>query len=145
MINGPYNEQIFDHADWLQNVIGIPNLTSDVLLILDCYMEGLSGDNSGNERISYVFDDDYAWARYGIIFAGYTQKSIRPGKLADHLMSTLEDLTYSEQPEAMHGLVDCNFVVSKLTDTLRGVEDGMTPMFMGSDSGGSIVLAPISA
>jgi hypothetical protein len=140
-LSGQYNDQALTHANWLQSAIGIPNLTSDVLLILDCYIESVSEE----EQISYLYDDTHAWARYGIIFARYAQGSDRPGKLSEYLISILEDLAYSGRLEPDHELVNCDLVVRRLMETLGAVEDYVPPVFMGNDCKGSIVLAPILA
>ena len=136
--NRQYDDQISGHSNWLQSVIGIPNLTSDVLLVLDCYVEAFSrGDVE--EPITHLFDDECRWARYGIIAAGYTQNSVSPGGFSDCFLSTLEDLALSGQ------LVNCAFVIRKLREGRRAFGDGMEPVVMGNGSRGSIILAPIQA
>jgi hypothetical protein len=86
-----YDDQISGHSNWLQSVIGIPNPTSDVLLVLDYYVEAFSrGDVE--KLITHLSDNEYRWARYGIIAAGYTQNSLSPGEFSDCFLSTLEDL-----------------------------------------------------
>jgi hypothetical protein len=136
--NRQYDDQISGHRNWLQSVIGIPNLTSDVLLVLDCYVEAFSrGDVE--EPITHLHDDEHHWARYGIIAAGYTQNSVSPGGFSDCFLTTLEDLALSGQ------LVNCAFVIRKLREGRRAVGDGMEPVVMGNDGSGSIILAPIQA
>jgi hypothetical protein len=69
--NRQYDNQISGHKNWLQSVIGIPNLISDVLLVLDYYVEAFSrGDVE--EPISHLSNDEYRWAWYRIIATGYT-------------------------------------------------------------------------
>jgi hypothetical protein len=136
--NRQYDDQIRGHHNWLQSVIGIPNLTSDVLLVLDCYVEAFSkGDVE--EPITHLFDDNYPWARYGIIAAGYTRKSDSLGGFSDCFMSTLEDLAHSGQ------LANCAFVTRKLREGRRAFEDVMELVVTGNDGSGSIILAPIQA
>ena len=130
------------HADWLQILIRIPNLISDVLLVLDCYIEDLSDINTDEKKISFLSDDDYLWARYAIIYAGYTQKSARPGKLSDHLTSVLEGLAHSDTFYAREGLITSSFVIRKLTTSLR-FESEMEPTILGNDGRNSVVLVSI--
>ncbi len=136
--NRQYDNQISGHNNWLQSVIGIPNLISDVLLVLDCYVEAFSrGDVE--EPISHLSDDEYRWARYRIIAAGYIQNSVSPGRFSDYFMSTLEDLALSGQ------LVNCAFVIRKLREGRRALGDVMGAVVTGNDGSGSIILAPIQA
>jgi hypothetical protein len=136
LISSPqYDNQISNHFNWLQSVIGIPNLTSDVLLVLDCYMEAFTGGGV-EETITYLYGNDCPWARYGIIAAGYAQNSVGPGGFSGCFMSTLEDLAHSGQ------LVNCTFVIRKLREAQRACEDDMELLLRGNDGRGSIILAP---
>jgi hypothetical protein len=124
-----YVDQISSHKNWLQSVIGIPNLTSDVLLVLDCYVEAFSRGEM-EEPITHLYDENKRWARYGIIAAGYTQNSVNPGGFSDCFLSTLEELAPSGQ------LVNCAFVMRKLREERLAVGDGMEPVVMGNDGRG---------
>jgi len=76
----------------------IPYLTSDVLLVFDCYVEGISAADPETQKISFLLDDDeYWWARYATIFAGYKHDSNLPGKFSELFMSALEDLAESQR------------------------------------------------
>jgi hypothetical protein len=136
--NRQYDDEISGHRNWLQSIIGIPNLTSDVLLVLDYYVEAFSR-GVVEEPITHLSDDDYGWARYGIIAAGYTQNSASPGGLLDCFTSTLEDLAHSGQ------LVNCAFVIKKLREGRHAFEDGMELVVIVNGGSGSIILAPIQA
>lgn len=72
-------------------MIGIPELESDVVLVLDCFVEDLVGPDPPT-NIGFVLDDDNLWARFLLLFAGYTEPSTLPGRLSDKLMSLLEEL-----------------------------------------------------
>jgi hypothetical protein len=111
---------------------------SDVLLVLDCCVAAFSR-GAVEEPITHLFEDNCAWARYGIIAAGYTQNSASPGGFSDCFMSTLADLAHSGQ------LVNCAFVIRKLREGRRVFEDGMELVVMGNDGRDSIILAPIQA
>jgi hypothetical protein len=78
ILNRQYDDQISGHHNWLQSVIGIPNLTSDVLLVLDCYVEAFSR-GAVEEPITHLHRDDCPWARYGIIAAGYAPTQVVQG------------------------------------------------------------------
>ena len=62
----------YPKRSWLSNMIGIPSLDSDVLVVLDCFVEGLVGPDEP-DNIHFVLDDDYSWARYLLLFAGYAK------------------------------------------------------------------------
>ncbi|KAI9766978.1 MAG: hypothetical protein M1839_004654 [Geoglossum umbratile] len=132
-----FDDQISGHRNWLQIAIGIPNLASDVLIVLDCYVEGFSR-GSAEEPISILFDDP-PWARYGIISAGYSHSSSGPGGFSGRFMSTLEDLAHSGQ------LVNCASVMRKFMEERCTFEDDIEPVFMGNHGKASIILAPILA
>jgi len=129
------DDLISGHRNWLQLVLGIPNLTSDVLLILDCYVETFAA----GETITHLSNDNCPWARCEIITAGYAQNSANPGRFSDRFMSTLEDLAHSRQ------LVNCDFVRKKLMEGRGAFKYGMVPVVMWKKGIGSIILAPIQA
>jgi hypothetical protein len=108
---------------------------SDVLLVLDCYIEEMSGGEF--EEIKYLSLNDWSWARYGLIFAGYAEESIRPGRFSDYFMSIFEDLAHSEQ------LVNYRLVARKLMERPGLAEGGMEPIFTGNNGKDNIILAPI--
>lgn len=137
-----YSDDNFHHADWLEALIQIPQLTSDVLLVLDCYLEGLTESNAERKTISTLFDDDYLWARYAIVFAGYTQRSSSPGGLSDPLIDVLKDLAQSDRFYAREELINSKFVFNELQKKLRW-KNLMSPALFGNDGVGSIVLAPL--
>ena len=136
MRNRKYYDDICVQQNWLQSVIGIPNLTSDVLLVLDCYVEEFSR-RTLEKPITHLFDKKCPWARYGIIAAGYARALGSPGAFSDCFISTLEDLAHSGR------LVNCASVMTKLREGPCAFEDGMKPIVMGNDGGGVIILAPI--
>ena len=77
-------------------MIGIPNLHSDVLVVLDCFVEWLLRPDAP-DNIHFMLDQDYSRARYLLLFAGYAEPSTQPGKLSDRLMSLLEELAISKR------------------------------------------------
>jgi len=89
------------------------------------------------EPITHLSDNEYHWARYGIIAAGYTQNLASPEGFSNCFLSILEDLALSGQ------LVNCAFVIRKLREGRRAFEDGMELVVMGNDGNDSIILAPI--
>jgi hypothetical protein len=137
-------------VNWLQSAIRIPNLTSDVLIILDCFIGGLSTGDVGGEAICYLLPDcDHSWARYGIILAAYSETGIRYNHTAfsGSLMLTLEDILpfhpgeYDPAfPESRYKPTHCNTVVNELQWYIEGAKDPMSAVFFG-DSG--IILSPI--
>ena len=76
----------YPHAGWLSLMIGIPQLESDVLVVLDSYIEKLVGPDS-IQNIQFLLDDDNDWARYLVLTAGYASPSAVPGRSSDRLMS----------------------------------------------------------
>jgi hypothetical protein len=129
------DDQISGHRNWLQSAIGIPSLKSDVLLVLDCYVDGFS--RGGVEEPITFLDFGSPWTRYGIIGAGYSHNSSGPGGFSNHFMSTLEDLARSGQ------VVNCASVMRKLMEERRTFEDDMEPVFRGNHGMCSIILTPI--
>jgi hypothetical protein len=117
-------------------MIGIPNLISDVLIVLDCYVDVFS-EGSLEEPISILFDDNIPWTRYGIIGAGYSHSSSSPGEFSRRFMSTLEDLARSGQ------LVNCASIMRKFMEQRSSFEGRMKPVHTGNHSSGSIILVPI--
>ncbi|MCJ1436743.1 hypothetical protein MMC27_006125, partial [Xylographa pallens] len=61
----------YPKSSWLSTMISMPQLDSDVLVVLDCFIEVLVGPNSP-ENIPFLYEDDNSWARYLILSAGYT-------------------------------------------------------------------------
>lgn len=122
-------------------MIGIPSLHSDAFLILDCFTEGLA-ESDHMEKVKFMLDDDYSWAQYAMVFAGYTQKSTPPGKLSEKLMSILEDLVRSNKFYARAGLITSGTVRTKLTRELRWGND-LEPVWSGNDGKDFIHLTPL--
>ena len=58
-------------------------------------------------------------------------------------MSILEDLIYLEEPEANYKLISYEFIFRKLVEIMGGAECGIALVFIGNDSKGFIVLAPV--
>lgn len=119
-------------------VIGIPNLTSDVLLILDCYVEVLA-EGSREPSLQYLFDDSIPWARYGILVAGYSSNSSHEGRFSSHFMSVLRDLAHSEP------LANVASVMRNLMEEQRSFDNDPMPIYLGNDGTGSIILSPIES
>ena len=88
----------FPKSNWLSMMIHFPYLDSDVLVVLDCYVEEVAGTAS-LENITFLLDDDNSWARYLVLFAGYTNPSARPSKLSEILVSLLGETM--EAPSAI--------------------------------------------
>ncbi|KAL9582028.1 MAG: hypothetical protein Q9212_003544 [Teloschistes hypoglaucus] len=117
-----YSEKRYPKSSWLPSMIGIPQLESDVLVVLDCFVEGLVGPDVP-EDMHFVSDDDYSWARYLLLFAGYTNPSATPGKMSQKLMSLLEGLATSKRFYAREGLITSQILQQKLEEEVRFDDD----------------------
>lgn len=131
----------YPKPDWLSKMIRIPELNSDVLVVLDCFVERLVGPNSP-ENISFVLDDDYSWARYLLLFAGYANPSAVPGRLSDRLMSLLEELATSNRFYAREGLITSQMLRQKLEKEVR-FDDDLDLHWFGNDGKDFIHLSPL--
>ncbi|KAI4250837.1 MAG: hypothetical protein LQ352_005227 [Teloschistes flavicans] len=107
---------------WLSTMIGIPQLDSDALVVLDCFVEGLDGPDCPDD-IHFLLDDDNSWARYLLLFAGYETPSAVPGRLSQKLMSLLEDLATSRRFYAREGLITSQILRQKLEREIRFDDD----------------------
>lgn len=76
----------------LSRAPGIPNLFSDVLVILDCHWPGPFDDSESS--ISYL-RGGRDWARYGILFAGYQQENFPVGRFTEYFTNGLQNLADS--------------------------------------------------
>jgi hypothetical protein len=142
-LNREDNDLWLHSQDWLQTLIAIPPLTSDLLVVLDCSMEDLSRVNADGNTMSFLTDDDYDWARYSIMFADYTQSEDTPGRLSEHLVPVLQDLAVSDTFYARRGLITTNYVMKKLRTSMR-FDTNMQPGLAGNDARGDVILVPIS-
>jgi hypothetical protein len=122
-------------------MIGIPELNSDVFIVLDCFVDGLAGPDSV-ENITFVLDDDNSWARYLLLFAGYTEPSTKPGKLSDKLMSLLEELATSRRFYAREGLITSRILRERLRREVR-FDDDLDLHWFGNDGRDFIHLSPL--
>lgn len=126
-----------DLQDWLSTALGIPNLLSDVLVILDCYWAGLAEENS--EAIQYLQDND--WARYGILFAGYDDELYPLGRFSEYLIGVLQVLTQSvNKPDT---LVNCGKILADVSRVMKLSEENACPDWRGNSRLDSFILAPI--
>ncbi|KAI4204538.1 MAG: hypothetical protein LQ350_001088 [Teloschistes chrysophthalmus] len=121
-------------ADGLQDV-------SDVLVVLDCFVEGLAGPDV-QENISFLLDDDDSWARYLLLFAGYTNPSTAPGRMSQKLMSLLEELAISKRFYAREGLITSQILREKLEREVR-FDDDLNLHWFGNDGKDFIHLSPL--
>ena len=130
MRNTRYRER-FPESSWLSLMIGFPQLNSDVLVMLDCFVEGLVGPDPP-ETIRFLLADDNSWARYLLLFAGYANPSAVPGRLSDRLMSLLEALATSKRFYAREGLITSQIIRHKLEKEVR-FDDGLDLCWFGND------------
>ncbi len=137
----PRNWERYPKYSWLSNMIGIPQLDSDVFVVLDCFVEGLVGSDTP-ENISFVLDDDNSWARYLLLFAGYAKPSTMPGRLSDKLMSLLEELATSKRFYAREGLITSRTLREKLEREVRFGDD-LDLHWFGNDGKDFIHLSPL--
>lgn len=128
-------------SSWLSTMIGIPQLNSDVLVVLDCFVEELVGPDPP-EDIRFVLDDDNSWARYLLLFAGYTNPSAMPGRLSDKLMSLLGNLATSKIFYAREGLITSQMLRQKLEKEVR-FDDDLDLHWFGNDGKDFIHLSPL--
>ena len=131
----------FPDSDWLSTMIGIPQLNSDVFVVLDCFIEQLVEPDSP-EDIHFVLDDDNSWARYLLLFAGYANPSAVPGRLSDRLMSLLEELAISKRFYAREGLITSQIIRQKLDKEVR-FDDDLDLCWFGNDGKNFIHLSPL--
>jgi hypothetical protein len=113
------NLQVND-GSWTADIVSFPNLVSDVLVVLDCYAEGLKDDDSEWLTISHAIDDDYPWARYAIMVVGYIENSTPPGTFSEHFMSLLEELTRPDHPRSRFRPSDVAYLAKKLNKRFKG-------------------------
>lgn len=128
-------------SHWLPWMIGTPQLDSDVFVVLDCFVEELVGPDA-LEDIHFVLDDDYSWARYLLLFAGYTNPSAAPGRLSQKLMSLLEELAISKRFYAREGLITSQILQEKLEKDVR-FDDDLNLQWFGNHGKGFIHLSPL--
>lgn len=131
----------YPKSTWLPNMIAIPQLQSDVLVVLDCFVEGLAGPDV-QENISFLLDDDDSWARYLLLFAGYTNPSTAPGRMSQKLMSLLEELAISKRFYAREGLITSQILREKLEREVR-FDDDLNLHWFGNDGKDFIHLSPL--
>ena len=130
-----WDGQVIDRHNWLQGAIGIPTLSSDALIVLDCYVNEFTRGDA--EQPISILDFGAPWTRYGIIAAGYSLSSSDPGRFSEHLMSILESLSSSGQ------FVNCATVMKQLAEHGRPREDDVNPSIRGLRGVGSIIMTPI--
>lgn len=123
---------------WLSSALGIPNLYSDVLVILDCHLAGLSEDE--NSSISFLAGG-HDWARYGVLFAGYDQAVSPPGQFSERLIKVLQNLADSTGGRAT--LNSCIDIFRELRRLPEQLEDNGRPEWRGSVGAASFVLSPL--
>ena len=131
----------FPDSDWLSTMIGIPQLNSDVFVVLDSFVEELVKPDPP-ENIHFVLDDDNSWARYLLLFAGYANPSAVPGRLSDRLMSLLEELATSKRFYAREGLITSQIIRHKLEKEVQFGDD-LDLCWFGNDGKDFIHLSPL--
>ena len=140
-INDPRYWERYPESDWLSKMVRIVQLSSDVLMVLDCFVERLVGPKAP-DNITFSLDDDSSWARYLLLFAGYTNPSVVPGRLSDKLMSLLEELATSNRFYAREGLVTSRMIRQKLEKEVR-FDDDLKLRWFGRDGKDFIHLSPL--
>jgi len=125
-----YNANISNHYNWLQSALEFPHLTSDVLIVLDCYVDFSRWGM--RELITHLNNNNCPWARYGVITAGHDGNWVIPGTFSRSFMAILTDLAYSGP------LMNCASIIRKLVETQY-----TEPVMMGNLGSGSIILAPL--
>ena len=122
-------------------MIHFPYLDSDALVVLDCYVEEVAGTAS-LENITFLLDDDNSWARYLVLFAGYTNPSARPSKLSEILVSLLGDLGTSRRFYAREELITSQILQEKLDKEVRFVDE-LNLRWFGNDGKDFIHISPL--
>jgi hypothetical protein len=122
-------------------MIGIPTLDSDLLVVLDCFFEGLVGPDAFDE-IGILQGDEYSWARYLLLFAGYPTPSTMPGKLSGKLVSLLEELASSSRFYAREGLITSGILREKLEREVK-FDGDLDLRWFGNDGKDLIRLSPL--
>jgi hypothetical protein len=127
----------------LQGLITIPNLLSDVLLILDCHLPDL-GAHEHSTTVTHLSDPEHEWARYSIFLAGYETQSTDLGSFSDHLMSVLEQYALAEQPHVAFRPTKCRTIYRALAKyVFKPGQLPLNPLLMGNDGRGSIIVSPL--
>ena len=142
MKDAGYRER-YPKPSWLTSMINFPQLDSDVLVVLDCFVEELVGPNP-LENIDFLLETENSWARYLVLFAGYANHSAVPGKLSDRLMSLFEELAKSKRFYAREGLITSQILREKLEQEVR-LDDGLDLRWFGNDGKEFIHLSPLQA
>ena len=138
----PRNWNRYPERGWLSELICFPQLVSDVLVVLDCFLEGLSGPDSP-ENIQFLSDDDYSWARYSLLIADYAKPSTVPGRLSNQLMSLLEELATSKRFYAREGLITSGILQQMLGREVKFDDDLVDLHWFGNDGVKFIHLSPL--
>ena len=126
-----YSYTILHSSTWLQRAIGLPNSASDVLIVLDCFIDApASGPSS-------LPDGLRPSARYGIVGADYSSPSIGPPLFSKHVMRALEHPARSSQAANWHS------VRNRIEQELRLSRDPVELVVKGNEGMGSIILTPI--
>jgi hypothetical protein len=134
------SHQIFSPQNWVSTALGIPNLVSDVLVILDCYWAGLFDDR--NSSMSHL-RGGHDWARYGVIFAGYTDETLPVGRFSEHFINALRHLAHSV--EDRDSLANIRDVFGEVRRIIEQSGDSVQPDWRGERGATSLTLAPIWA
>ena len=135
------NRKDYPKDSWLSNMIVFPQLESDTFIILDCFVESLSGSDDP-KNISFLADDDNSWARYLVLFAGYSNSSTVPGKLSKELMTLLEELATSGRFYAREGLIRSWTLQQKLEMNVR-FDNDLNLRWFGNQSKDFIHVSPL--
>ena len=122
-------------------MIGIPQLNSDVFIVLDCFVEELAGPEAP-ENISFLLDDDNSWAHYLVLFAGYATPPTMSGRVSNKLISLLEELATSTRFYAREGLITTRILREKLVREVR-FNDDLVLHWYGTDNKDFIHLSPL--
>lgn len=110
-------------------------------MIFDCFVEQILEPNAPDD-IHFVFDNDDSWARYLILFAGYSNPFTVPGALSNRLMSLLEELATSGKFYAREGLIRSRTLRQKLEEKVR-FDDDLDLCWFGNDGKDFIQLSPL--
>ncbi|KAF7511421.1 hypothetical protein GJ744_004610 [Endocarpon pusillum] len=137
----PRSWERYPERSWFSNMIGIPQLDSDVFVALDCFVKELVGPDAP-ENIRFVLDDDNSWARYLLLFAGYAKPSTVPSRFSEKLISLLEELATSRRFYAREGLITSRTLREKLEREARFGDD-LDLHWFGNDGKDFIHLSPL--
>lgn len=134
--HSPPHQVLAENQNWLSTALAIPNLYSDVLVVLDCYWAAALDDNTSN--ITFLHGGP-TWARYAVLFAGYTDETSPVGRFSDCFVQALHGL--ANTVEGGSPLASCAKVIEEVRRGLKRSQIEARPKFIGT----SLILSPLWA